>query len=256
MDSCIYEGQVRHTRNKPVRHQFSYRLFMMYLDLDELPRLFRRRWFWSVTRPALARFRRSDHLGPADRPLADCVRDLVEAETGKRPSGPVRLLTNLAYFGYCFNPVSFYYCFGPDGESVEYIVAEVNNTPWGERDTYVMRCDKGEVGKTAWRFRPSKKMHVSPFMPMDIEYTWALSAPENRLSVFMANARNGERFFDATMIMHRKEITGMSLASVLFGFPLMTTKVILAIYWEALRLWIKRCPVYDHPGIQREAVSR
>jgi DUF1365 family protein len=99
-------------------------------------------------------------------------------------------------------------------------------------------------------------MHVSPFMPMDIEYTWALSAPEDRLSVFMANARNGERFFDATMIMRRKEITGMSLASVLFGFPLMTTKVILAIYWEALRLWIKRCPVYDHPGIQKRAVSR
>lgn len=256
MHSCIYEGQVRHTRRKPVKHRFNYRLFMMYLDLEELPRVFRRRWFWSTTRSALARFRRADHLGPEDKPLADCVRDLVEAETGKRPDGPIRLLTNLSYFGYCFNPVSFYYCFGADGRNVQYIVAEVNNTPWGKQATYVMPCDVGNVGKTAWRFRPSKKMHVSPFMPMDIEYTWALSAPEHRLSVFMADSKDGERIFDATMIMQRKKITGTSLASVLLRFPLMTTKVILAIHWEALRLWFKRCPVYDHPAIQREALSR
>ena len=253
MNSCIYEGQVRHTRSRPARHQFSYRLFLMYLDLDELDSVFDKRWFWSSTRPALARFRREDHLGPVDQPLGDAVRDLVEKETGRRPEGPVRLLTNLAYFGYCFNPVSFYYCFGADGRTVEHIVSEVNNTPWGERDTYVMTCATPE---TSWRFNPTKKMHVSPFMPMDVSYDWVLSEPADQLSVFMATSRDGRRLFNATMKLNRKPITSRSLASVLLRFPFQTFKVIFTIYWEALRLWAKRCPFYIHPVKNKEVASR
>jgi DUF1365 family protein len=237
-------------------HQFNYRLFMMYLDLDELPTLFRNRWLWSVSGSAIARFRRQDHLGSNDQPLADAVRDLVEAETGHLPEGPVRLLTNLAYFGYRFNPVSFYYCFAHDGKTVETIVAEVNNTPWGEQDTYIMDCRGDAVTASSWRFRPSKKMHVSPFMPMEIDYDWVLSTPEDRLSVYMANSKDGKRFFDAAMTLNRKRITGWSLAAMLLRFPFMTSKIILAIYWQALRLWIKRCPVYTHPGKETEVAAR
>ena len=256
MHSCIYEGRVKHSRSRPARHQFSYRLFLMYLDLEELDTLFRKRWFWSASRPALARFRRSDHIGPEDQPLADAVRDRVEKETGKRPSGSIRLLTNLSYFGYCFNPVSFYYCFSADGEHVEYIVSEVNNTPWGERDSYVMDCRAAPMSNSSWRFRPRKKMHVSPFMPMDVEYDWVLSRPEEQLSVFMANSQDRVRLFSAAMILNRKPITTRSLASVLLRFPLQTFKIILAIYWEALRLWIKRCPFYTHPGKEKEVIAR
>jgi len=248
MQSCIYEGRVRHTRTTPARHRFSYRLFMMYLDLDELPTLFQKRWFWSTSRRALARFRRGDHLGDSDRPLSDCVRDLVADETGRRPDGPIRLLTNLAYFGYGFNPVSFYYCFAADGKTVEYIVAEVNNTPWGEQDCYVLSCNEQSRRHSAWRFNPHKKMHVSPFMPMQIDYDWALAQPGKRLSVYMANARDGERFFDAAMLLRRTEISAWSLASALMRYPLQTAKIIVSIHWQALRLWVKRCPVYAHPG--------
>jgi DUF1365 family protein len=237
-------------------HQFNYRLFMMYLDLDELPTMFDKFWLWSVSKPALARFRRKDHLGPRDQPLADCVRDLVEKETGKRPAGPIRLLTNLSYFGYCFNPVSFYYCFAPDSETVEYIVSEVNSTPWGERDTYVLNCNDRNAISSSWRFRPTKKIHVSPFMPMEVEYDWVMSAPTDRLSVFMANSKDGERFFDAAMVLNRKPIGSRSLAGVLFRFPFQTARVMVAIYWEALRLWLKRCPVYVHPGRESGAVAR
>jgi hypothetical protein len=228
---------------------------MMYLDLDELPQLFGDRWFWSSSRPALARFRRQDHLGPADRSLDESVRDLVESETGERPAGPIRLLTNLSYFGYCFNPVSFYYCFGRDEESVEYLVAEVNNTPWGERDTYVLSCRETSADASCWHFRPRKKMHVSPFMPMDVDYDWALTAPGARLSVYMANSKGGERIFDAAMQMERVEISSRTLAGVLLRFPLMTFKVITAIYWEALRLWLKRCPIYVHPGSKNQQAA-
>jgi len=248
MVSCIYEGRVRHTRSRPVIHQFNYRWFMMYLDLDELPTLFEKHWFWSVSRPALARFRRGDHLGPGNQPLAESVRDLVEKQLGKRPDGPIRLLTNLSYFGYCFNPVSFYYCFSADGETIEYIVSEVNNTPWGERDTYVMKCKDADATESFWRFRPAKKMHVSPFMPMDVEYDWILARPGDRLSVYMANSLDGARIFSAAMNLKRKPISSLSLAAVLLRFPLQSFKVILAIYWEALRLWVKRCPLYMHPG--------
>jgi DUF1365 family protein len=254
MESCIYEGRVRHTRTTPAVHRFSYRLFMMYLDLDELPSLFEKRWLWSASRPALARFRREDHLGPKDLPLADAVRDLVEAETGKRPAGSIRLLTNLAYFGYRFNPVSFYYCFSADGETVETIIAEVNNTPWGEQDTYVLPCGATDAKSPTWRFTPLKMMHVSPFIPMDVDYDWVLAQPQDRLSVYMANSKDGKRFCDAAMMMRRTEIGATSLASVLVRFPLQTVKIIFAIHWQALRLWLKRCPVYVHPNKKSEIV--
>ena len=248
MKSCIYEGQVRHSRKEPVLHRFQYRVFMMYLDLAELPKLFEKRWFWSVKRPAIARFRRANHLGPEDQPLDESVRDLVEKETGTRPAGPIRLLTNLSYFGYCINPVSFYYCFAADGSTLEVIVAEVTNTPWGERDTYVLSRRKNIGTDTAWRFQPAKKMHVSPFMGMDIDYDWCFTHPGERATVFMANSKAGKRFFDAAMAMRRTEINTASLARVLIAFPFITVKIVSAIYWQALRLWLKRCPFYIHPG--------
>ena len=254
MESCIYEGQVRHTRTMPVLHRFRYRVFMMYLDLEELPTLFSKRWLWSTRRAAIARFRRSDHLGPANQPLAESVRDLVAKSTGSRPAGPIRLLTNMRYFGHGFNPVSFYYCFSADGVTLETIVAEVNNTPWGEQDTYVLPAAEN-VGKgKALRFQPAKKMHVSPFMPMDIEYDWCFNEPSNRINVYMANLKGGSRFFDAAITLQRTEIGARSLARVLATFPLMTVKVVGAIYWQALRLWLKRCPLYIHPDKKKRMV--
>ena len=245
MNSCIYEGRVRHPRRTPAEHSFEYRLFLMYLDIEELPQLFGKRWLWSASGPAVARFRRSDHIGDPATPLDECVRALVAEETGRRPEGPIRLLTNLAYFGHCFNPISFYYCFDRAGEKVEFIVAEVNNTPWGETDTYVLNCD---TSKRSWRFASEKKMHVSPFMPMDIDYGWALSTPGENLSVYIANAKDGKKFFDATMVLRRKEISSAALGKLLWRYPLMTGKVIAAIHWNALRLWLKGTPCYTHPG--------
>ena len=163
------------------------------------------------------------------------------------------MLTNLSYFGYCFNPVSFYYCFDENGDNVEFVVAEVNNTPWGETDTYVMRCD---TAKRSWRFEPDKKMHVSPFMPMDIDYRWALSRPGESVSVYMASSKDGQKIFDATMALERQRISGPALAGVLLQYPFQTIKVILAIHWEALRLWVKRCPFYEHPAKRKEVVAQ
>jgi DUF1365 family protein len=232
----------------PVEHAFEYRLFMMYLDLSELERVFSGRWFWSTRRAALARFRREDHLGDPGQPLDEAVRDLVESETGHRPAGAVRLLTNLRYFGYGFNPVSFYYCYGQTGEHVEAVVAEGNNTPWGERHCYVMATEGQPGHPEPWRHSPTKRMHVSPFMPMDIEYAWRLGPPADTLNVHMENHRQGQKLLDATLRLERRAISAPALARVLLQYPLMTLKVIAAIHWQALRLWLKRVPIFDHPA--------
>jgi DUF1365 family protein len=247
MKSAIYEGVVRHRRRAPAVNEFSYRMFMVYLDLAELDRVFRRHWFWSARRPALAWFRRSDHFGDPAVPLDRSVRELVRDRTGTWPTGPIRMLTHLRYFGHVMNPVSFFYCFSPDEKRVEAIVAEVHNTPWGERHCYVLdrRASVGE-GKRL-RFRFAKEFHVSPFMEMDQTYDWRFNEPGRRLAVHMENLEGGEKLLDATLTLERKKMTAGNLASVLARFPLMTVKVVGAIYWQALKLKWKRVPFVTHP---------
>ncbi len=247
---------MKHSRVTPARNSFSYRVFMMYLDLKELPEIFSKHWLWSSKGPALARFRREDHIGPTNQNLSDSIRELIFKETGNRSIGPIRLLTNLAYFGYCFNPVSFYYCFSRDEKDLEYIVAEVNNTPWGERETYVMDCHEAKLSDDSYRFNPLKKMHVSPFMPMEVDYDWLFKKPSKSLSVSMTNSKDGKNFFNASISLKRKKINTISLLRVLFKFPFMTLKIILAIHWQAFRLWLKRCPVYIHPSKKKESSQR
>jgi DUF1365 family protein len=235
VESSLYAGWVRHSRYVPRPHAFRYPLFMAYLDLAELGAAFRGRWLWSAQRPALARFAREDHLGDPRVPLDEAVRALVAVRTGRRPQGRIALLTHLRYLGYVFNPVSFYYCYDASGEKVETIVAEVNNTPWGERCCYVLEGLAAETGKA---------MHVSPFMPMDLRYAWRFTAPGAHLGVHMRLTRKDETVFDATLALRREPISN----GVLLRYPLMTAKVIAAIHWEALRLWLKRVPLHTHPA--------
>jgi uncharacterized protein len=255
MHSSIYTGWIRHRRHAPTPHEFRYRLFMMYLDLDELPSLFDRFWCWSSQRPAFARFDRADYHGDSSQPLAVAIRETVSQATGRSIDGPIRLLTHLRYFGHSFNPVTFYYCFDRHDTRVETIVAEITNTPWKERHAYVLPVDAAKQTGRTMHFAFDKTFHVSPFMPMDVRYDWRFSNPSDRLLVHMKNFREGRRAFDATLTLTREEIAHASLARALIQFPLMTVKVTSAIYAQALRLWLKRIPVFTHPAKSSPAPS-
>lgn len=219
---------------------------MMYLDLAELPTVFDDRWFWSSRRPAPAWFRREDYLGDPETDLDQAVRETAESLTGFRPAGPIGVLTHLRYLGFVMNPVTFYYCFGSDGETVETILAEITNTPWGERHTYALRGDgDGACGAT---HRFAKEFHISPFMDMDHEYAWRFSDPGEKLVVHMENRVAGDKLFDASLSLRRVEMTGLAMAATLVRHPWMTARVAAGIYWQALRLRLKNVPYHEHPA--------
>ncbi len=297
LKSCLYVGKVRHRRFEPVENAFTYSGSWLYLDLSELDRVFFGRLLWSTRRSAVARFHRADHLAfpediipaalnsddwlkPAEQsfgqrpertneplsPLDIAVRSLVEAAGFERPDGPIRLLTQPRYFGYKMNPVSFYYCFDRDDEQVQTIVAEVNNTPWGERHCYILdrsnqpaqsahspqtvdrNTEKTTSAVRRLRFRHGKRFHVSPFMKLNMDYRWSIVAPAKTLTVHIENWREANRLFDCTLHLKRRPISGGQLAGSLIRYPFMTGKIAAGIYWQALRLWWKKCPYVPHPG--------
>jgi uncharacterized protein len=246
--SAVYEGTVRHRRFEPVEHSFRYPLFLMYLDLDELPGVLDPFPFFSARRRALARFRREDFMGDPARPLADCARGAVEEATGVRPVGPVRLLAGLRYFGHSFNPVSLYFCFGSDGERVDAVVADVQNIPWGERHPYVLA--RGERQGTVLSEELEKSFHVSPLMGMDQTYSFRASEPGETIAVHIeSRPREGEqgKTFDATLNLRRRELSRRTLTGLLARYPAMSLQVVAKIYAQSLRLKLKGAKYHPHP---------
>jgi DUF1365 family protein len=214
--SALYEGWVRHRRHAPVEHEFRYRLYMAYLDLDELPDVLDRVPMWSARRPAPAWFRRSDFL--------DVEHD-----------GPVRLLTMVRTFGHLFNPISLFYCFDAEGERVEKVLAEVTNTPWGERHTYSLDALDSTIDKA---------FHVSPFLGMDSEYRIRMTTPSEQLRVHMESRRDGRVDFDATLALRRRALSAWPVLRQ----PFMTARVVAGIYTQAARLRLKGAPYHPHPA--------
>jgi len=241
----IYTGTIRHRRFTPFYRLFNYSLFMAFIDLDTVNDFLKKSWFWNVNKSALISFHREDYHGDPSIDLASSVRKTIRKISGIETKGPIRLLTHLRYFGYCFNPVSFYYCYDERDSEVEVVMAEVTNTPWKERHSYIINNKNGEQKNLTSNFK--KKLHVSPFWGMDHDYEWLFTQPENNLFVNMKNFKSEEKVFDATLTMKRKPFTKKELIKQVIRFPFITMIVVFRIHFQAFKLWIKKAPFFTHP---------
>jgi DUF1365 family protein len=237
MNSALYTGTVMHARRSPHDNVFRYPVYMALIDLGELPHLDRTLPLFGWNRRAVTSFHDADHI--------DIYEVLAANGVDLGPAGSIQVLTNLRVLGYVFNPVSFWWCRRADG-TLACIVAEVSNT-FGERLPYVLLPDAGAAPGSRAVFETHKRLHVSPFMPMDQSYTWWFSDPGPKLAVRMDVHEVGSRDFHATLTATRRPLTGASLRSVLVRYPMMPARVIALIHWQALRLWVKRTQFYRKP---------
>jgi DUF1365 family protein len=255
---AIYEGTARHRRPAPNAHEFTPRLFLAYLDVDALPASLDRLPGWSARRPAPVHFRREDFFDRSTAPLGDAVRDLVHTRLGRRPDGPVYLLAHLRTFGWSFNPVAVYYCWRADAPELDApeldapeldapeldaLVLEVTNTPWGERHWYVFDARNGVTTQTT-----PKEMHVSPFLPMDVDYRVSWTAPGERADLDVVVQRGGTTVFAAGLRLHRTVLDRRTAITILLRYPVLTLRVSMTIYRRALGLFVRRLPLYRHPA--------
>jgi DUF1365 family protein len=246
MESAIYVGRLRHRRFAPARHEFTYPLFMAFLDIDRLPELMDVSPFTAYNRWNWASYQERDHFGDARQRL----RQRLLQDAGRKgidlPDGPVFLLTHLRYLGYNFNPASFYYCYDSEGK-LQTILAEVSNT-FGETENYWLNASNERAAGDNKKYRFQKSLHVSPFMKLGQEYEWTFTPPSGRLISQCVSHENGQAIFDSTLKLYRRDWARDELHRTLFQYPWVTLKVIAGIHWEALRLLLKKVPVVSHPG--------
>tara|TARA_A100001011_G_scaffold173680_1_gene182383 strand:- start:40 stop:819 length:780 start_codon:yes stop_codon:yes gene_type:complete len=243
----LYRGFINHRRFTPFKQSFTYPIFLAYVDLGDINNVIKKSFFWNVNKTAIVSFNREDYHGDPNIDLEESVRNTIFKRTGTKPKGPIRLLTHLRYFGYCFNPVSFYYCFDKSDTYVKTILAEVTNTPWKERHAYVINQKKNGSRNSDLFAELKKELHVSPFWGMDHQYDWLFSEPQKKLLVNMKNFKGGNKVFDATLKLKRESFSRLTLLRSILRFPFITLTVVFRIHWQALKLWIKKAPFFIHP---------
>jgi len=233
--SAIYTGTLVHSRRTPARNSFRYPISFFVLNLDELPSLDRQLALFSVNRPNLVTLRDKDHfdgtLPVKEAAVRFCAEHGVEADR-------VLMLAQLRVLGYVFNPVTFHWCYGPDGK-LACMIAELNNT-FGERLPELLRGPSLE-------YEHDKRLHVSPFFGLDQSYSYAFSEPEDEVWCRVHVRENGRVPLSAVLHGRREPLTNATLARALVRYPLMPMQVTALIHWQALRLWWKRVPFHRKP---------
>ncbi|MCA9099563.1 MAG: DUF1365 domain-containing protein [Planctomycetales bacterium] len=256
MQSCIYEGYITHQRYGPIKHRFAYRIYLGYLDLAELPQIVGSDRLISDRRFAATSFDATDMGWGQGDDLLGQVRRFLSNSAHIEFDGPVRLLSPFRHFGYYFSPLNLYFCYQVDGRTLQTIVVEVNNTPWGERHWYVLDDVEFATAQTIMQSEHAKQFHVSPFMPMGLQYRWRVSAPNESLSVGIDCLDGAKRLFSARMSLRRRPLDRPCLRRLSWRYPLASGRTTAAIYFQALQLWLRRCPFYPHPRNARTQNTR
>lgn len=254
LNSGLYVGHVRHRRLTPTSHAFTYPMFMPLIDLDEIEQLENSVTGFGTALLHFARWRSRDYLRErGDQDLKQAVITKLAELTGETVNGRVLMLCQLRYAGIYFSPINLYYLYDTQGEW-RWVLAEVSNTPWNERHYYAVPApDTWQDAK--WCHQ--KGFHVSPFNPMSQQYRWRLSAPERQLMIHLDihDRTDNHKIMDATMALKRQPFTSKVLWRLLMKTPVQTVKVVIGIYWQAWRLWLKKVPFYGHPESGDSAVS-
>lgn len=255
-ESAIYRGFVRHRRFTPRYHEFKYPLMMMWLKLDELDELKHQLKQFGERRFHWARFKRKDYIGDEQLPVAVAVKQKIAelSAQGTSTDGEVFLLGQLRYFGLYFSPLNLYYL--RQNGDFRYMLAEVSNTPWNQRHYYLVDLNNIQPH--------DKAFHVSPFNPMEQRYHWKIrppcaDQPKTMLHLESRQQKNGDNndesisdptIFDATMVLKRQPLNQKNFTRVLLKTPIETLSIVSGIYWQAVKLFLKRVPIYSHPDSQ------
>lgn len=252
LKSRLMTGWVRHRRHTPKAHHFRYPVFMSWLMLDELEQVAARSRFWSIEQFNCVSYYRKDYLGNPETGIYQSIQEIILQQTGNLFNGRIALLTHLRCLGYAFNPVSFYFCYPEQAEQPRYILAEINNTPWDERYTYLLDTHSCAARKSKFDFTFKKQFHVSPFFPMDMGYQWRFALQPNAVTIHMRLVKAQQQCFDATLQLSPVSMNSKTMRSIPLRYPLMSVAVVLRIYWQALILWLKRIPFHEHPKHQKK----
>lgn len=245
--SALYVGRVMHQRLRPKRHRLGYRVYALLVDLDELPALAQRLRLFSLNRFNLFSLHERDHGAGHGGLRAHVERQLVAA--GLPAGGAIRLLTMPRILGYAFNPISVYFCDDASG-ALRALLYEVNST-FGERHSYLIEVDPAERGAPLLHQRCAKRLHVSPFLAMEMHYEFRVAPPSAErtglgLGVTAHDASGA--LLVARLDATRRPLGDAALLRVFVTHPLLTLKIVAAIHWEALRLWLKGVRLQPRPA--------